>query len=691
MKQCVLISALLAVSPVCFGQSPVTLSQQAIQVNSQQLENIVSAHDDQTPEDDSYLQQAVQYLRDPIDLNSANEESFKELQMITPLQVSNLILYREKLGRLIDIYELQAVPGWDIFTIEKIRSFITVNTQPHFFESIKKRMKNGSRSILLRISQTLESSAGYHIDPASGKNYYAGSPQKILLRYRYNYKNLLQYGVLGEKDPGEQLFKGAQKQGFDFYSAHFFVRRLGMIKSMAIGDYSVNLGQGLIQWMSLAFKKGPDVSSVKREADVLRPYSSSGEINFHRGFGITLVKRRWEVTGFASYRKIDANFAAGDTTQSSDDLVTSFQTSGYHRTPSESADKGSQRQLAFGGNISYQLKNLHLGLNAIHYTVRYPLIKQNEPYNLYALTGKAFGNYSADYSLTYRNVHLFGEVALTEKKYPAVVCGTLISAAADVDLSLLYRNISAKYQSLYSDAFTENSAPSNEKGFFTGITIRPAAAWRVNAYADLFSFPWLKYRVNMPGTGSDYMAQLTYRPDKLLEIYTRFKAERKPVNFDTADHVLTPVTMQPKQDWRVQVSYRLSRAILVRSRTEAVWFDKKGAAAETGFLINADLVWHPVNKPWSGNIRVQYFETEGYNSRIYGYEDDVLYSYSIPVLYGKGYTYYLNCNYDLNKRLSVWLRCAQTLYPGQKTISSYLDQINGTHKTELRAQFIYKF
>lgn len=691
MKKTVIIILLLSVSIICFAQSPETLPQKAMQAINQQLENITAAHEDNVPEDDSYLQQAVQYLHDPINLNTANEQSFRELQVVSPLQVRNLIFYREKLGRLIDIYELQAVPGWDILTIEKIRPYVTVNTQEHIFESLKKRMKKGGRSILLRASQTLETSAGYHIDPASGKNYYAGSPQKILLRYRYNYKNLLQYGVLGEKDPGEQFFKGAQKQGFDFYSAHFFVRRLGMIKSLAIGDYSVNLGQGLIQWMSLAFKKGPDISLIKREADVLRPYSSSGEINFHRGVGITLAKRRWETTVFASYRKIDANFAAGDTASSADDLVTSLQSSGYHRTPSELADKGSQRQLSFGGNISYQLKSLHLGLNAIHYSFKYPLLKQGEPYNLYALKGRSFSNYSADYSFTYRNIHLFGEAAFTEKNYPAVISGALISAAADVDLSLLYRNISPRYQSLYSDAFTENSAPSNEKGFFAGITVRPATAWRVSAYADLFSFPWLKYRVNMPGTGSDYMVQLTYRPDKLLEIYTRFKAERKPINFDTADHVLTPVVQQPKLDWRVQVSYQFNRAILVRSRTEAVWFDKKGPAAETGFLINADLVWHPANKPWSGNMRLQYFETEGYNSRIYGYEDDVLYSYSIPVLYGKGYTYYLNGNYDLSKKLSVWLRCAQTVYPGQKTISSYLDRIAGNHKTELRAQVIFKF
>ena len=59
------------------------------------------------------------------------------------------------------------------------------------------------------------------------------------------------------------------------------------------------------------------------------------------------------------------------------------------------ADKGVQKQLAFGGNIAYQLKNIHVGINAIQYQFKYPLQKQAEPYNLYALSGKSFGNFWA--------------------------------------------------------------------------------------------------------------------------------------------------------------------------------------------------------------------------------------------------------------------------------------------------------
>ena len=107
--------------------------------------------------------------------------------------------------------------------------------------------------------------------------------------------------------------------------------------------------------------------------------------------------------------KVDANFDAADTTQTQDDFVTSFQTSGFHRTKSELADKGIQRQIAFGGNLSYKFKKLHIGLNGIQYSLKYPLQKSSDPYNLYALSGKSFGNYSIDYCYTYNNLHFFGK------------------------------------------------------------------------------------------------------------------------------------------------------------------------------------------------------------------------------------------------------------------------------------------
>ena len=656
----------------------------------QQLENITENSEDQETEDDSYLQLLNQLQRNPVNINKADETFFKELRILTALQIHSFLTYRALLGKLISLYELQAVPGWDLLTIQKIRPFISVSDNEALFDDIGKRLQNGDHTLLFRVSQTLEKSKGYLQDAGTSRSFYRGSPQRLFARYKYVYKNLLQYGILAEKDAGEEFFKGGQKSGFDFYSAHFFVRNAGIVKSLALGDFTVNMGQGLTQWMSLAFKKGPDIMAVKRQSSVLRPYNSAGEIFFHRGAGITIGKNNWQATLFGSLRKVDANFNS-DTTNGQDEFVSSLQTSGLHRTRGEVEDKGSQRQLAFGGNFSYSLKRLHLGVNAVQFSLKYPLQKANDPYYLFALSGKNFGNYSVDYSYTYKNLHFFGEAALTGKNYPALVNGLLLSVANNVDMSFLYRNISKGYQSLYTNAFTENTFPTNEKGFFSGISIKPHMNWRVDAYMDIYRFPWLKFRVNSPTQGKDYMVQLNYKPNRVFEIYTRYKMELKYINYNPDVLTISPVVAQPKKNWRTHLSYKLNTVITFRTRAEVIWFDKRGRAQEQGFLLYTDLLYKPLMKAFSGNIRLQYFETEGYNSRLYAYENDVLYSFSIPVFYDKGYRVYVNVNYDINKKMAIWARLARSVYPDQNKVGSGLDEISANHRTEVKFQMLYKF
>ena len=121
-----------------------------------------------------------------------------------------------------------------------------------------------------------------------------------------------------------------------------------------------------------------------------------------------------------------------------------------------------------------------------------------------------------------------------------------------------------------------------------------------------------------------------------------------------------------------------------------MWYDREGKDAEKGYLayLQADL---KLAMAFSSNLRLQYFHTGGYNSRIYTYESDVLYSYSIPAFFDKGFRYYVHLNYDAGKHLSFWLRWAQTIYSDKNTIGSGLDIITGNRKTEVKVQMRYLF
>ena len=188
-----------------------------------------------------------------------------------------------------------------------------------------------------------------------------------------------------------------------------------------------------------------------------------------------------------------------------------------------------------------------------------------------------------------------------------------------------------------------------------------------------------------------YLIQINYKPNKQLEIYTRYHAESKAINSNAGQLTLSPVIQQPKKNWRTQVSYKINTTLTLRSRSEIIWFDKKGLDPEQGFLIYFDFIYKPLLEPFSGSLRLQYFETDGYNSRLYAYENDVLYSFSIPLFYDKGYRYYVNVNYDFGKKLSLWLKWAQTIYQDKRLVGSGLDEIKGNSKSEIKLQAIYKF
>ncbi len=662
---------------------------QEIPVVEQQIENITESDESET-EDDSYVQALQHFLKNKLNLNTATEAELKEFPFLNPLQISNFFVYRKLFGKLISIYELQAVPSWGVETIQKMLPYITVGPSLSIKEDLSKRFREGDQSVLMRGSYVLEKAEGFiRKNDTSATSFYPGSRERLLFRYKYQYGNLLQYGITAEKDPGEQWFKGAQKNGFDFYSAHLFIRNTGIVKYLALGDFTVNMGQGLIQWQSLAFRKSVDVTNIKRQASILRPYNSTGEYFFNRGTGITLEKNHFQATAFASFRRVSGNIV--NDTSLAEDYFSSLITSGLNRTTNEQADKNKVQMNSFGGNISYNQTNFHLGVNAVHFQFNRNFNRDEQPYNNFVFRGKEFTNLSIDWGYTWRNLHWFGEAANHKSKYYGMMSGLLISADPKVDLSFVYRNIQPRFQTIFGNAFTDGTLPTNEKGLFAGVSVKPTSKWKLDAFMDLYRFPYMRYRIDAPSNGREYLVQLTHKPNKQLEIYTRYRYENRAYNYSNDGNYNTAeITPTPRSNWRTQVQFKISPSITLRQRIDMMWYDLKGTSESRGFLAFFDVFYKPMLKPVSANMRLQYFETDDFNSRIYTYENDVLYSFTIPAFFNKGYRYYFNINYDLSKKLSVWGRWAQLIYKNQSTVGSGLDEIPSNHRTEVRVQILWK-
>lgn len=670
------------------GQGIVVVAQErpAEPVNEQQLE-MQAERDEGVADDDTQWQQLMYLQKHPLNLNTATENELKTLRLLTDLQISNFLMYRKQLGALLNIYELQAIPGWDVYTIKQLLPYVTVSDAKSIVERLGERLQHGEQTALLRFATTVSNGEE---DKKATENY-LGHPSAILFRYKYNYKNLLQYGVTGDKDAGEQFFKGAQKNGFDFYSFHFFARKLGIVQSLAIGDFAVGFGQGLIQWQGMAFKKSAEVLAIKRQGPALLPYNSAGEYNFHRGVGVTLQKNAVQCTVFGSVRKLSANLVS--------DSISSIQTMGYYRTVAELNDRYNVQCITAGGSVKVSNNRSHVGINTVQYSLSNPLQPGNEPYDRYTINGRTWGNYSFDYSYTFRNMHVYGEVAIDKLYNKAMVHGLLASLDPRVDVAVVYRNISSRYQSLFSNAFTENRLPVNESGLYAGLSIRPMPGWKLNVYADVFRFPWLKFKVNAPSGGQEYLVQLEYTPNKYVTMYTRLRHEIKDAGISDTASVISILTPVKRLNWRTQVNYRVNKVIELRSRVETVWYGSESSQKETGFLLYADVFVKPPMKPFFFNARLQYVETTGYNSRIYAWENTVMYNFSIPAQFNKSLRYILNVNCWLtrlfSKQQKARLNCllafsfAQSVHPSKAAVEASENAIEAYNSSNIRMQLIF--
>ena len=665
-----------------------TFAQSNPPVNKDQLLSIAENNNDAEITDDSYLQDLQYFIIHKINLNIASAEELKELRILNSLQIDNLISYRKLLGKLIDIHELQAIPGWNMQTIQNLLPYIYISNNNGLNIKDWRNVLHGSNSLMSRYSQVLQVAKGFNKNDTTSPHY-LGSAAKIFFRYKYNYKNIIQYGITASKDAGEQFFKASQKNGFDFYSLHVYARNVGFFKVLALGDYAINMGQGLIQWQTLGFKKSTEVINIERQAEIIKSYNSSGQVNYHSGVAFIIKNKKVTTGAFLSYRKLDANFK---TDSLGSDFVTSLQSSGYHRTANELSHANKLTQLTIGGTIGYSYEQFHIGINSIHYNFGLPIKKSAALYNKFAFSGTSLFNNSLDYSYTVRNFHLFGELAIDNDLNKAIISGIIMAMDKKVDLSFLYRNISPSYHSFYSNAFTENTTPVNEKGFYSALSIAISSKVLVKAYADMFSFPWVKYRVDLPSAGSDYLLQVIYNISKQFKCQTRYRLHNKPMNFNPDTLPISPVLAVPIESMRSSFNYSfINMPIELGSLIEFMSFNKNEINKEKGMLLSFDLACYPNKGPFDFGATFSYFNTTGSNSKIYNIENDVLYSFSGPSYSGKGISSVFNFNYRIDENLSGYINFTNTYFPGLKKIGTGLNQIQGNKKTEIKFQLIYKF
>lgn len=653
------------------------------------IRDLIESIAENLPEDYdlSELQDRLTFFKKhPINLNKTTPEELKSLVFLSPLQIGNLFNHIKTNGKLIDVLELQSIPDFDVETIQRLLPFVTLQASDLVDKiSLQNLLNLGDNDLLLRFGRVLEKPKGFTALPGSR---YLGSQERLLWRYKYNYSNRVSASLILEKDAGEKLFTSTRPIPIDYQSAHIAVYNTGRFKKIVLGDYTLQFGQGLTLWSGFSFGKAPDVATVAKRDVGLRAYTSSNEYSFLRGMATTVaITKEIDFTPFISFRKLDASLSLNN---NGEDVLSAVNETGLHRTPTEINNKNSINQQVFGGVLQYQKENLNIGAIAYHTSFSHNFITGSQVYRNYNFTGNKLTNVGINYSYTYKNVYFFGEGGKSLNSGFAYLNGALISLSSKISAALLYRNYARNYHNFFNQATAEASEAFNEKGFYVGLNFTPLKAWNLSLYADYFKFPWLKFRIDAPSDGYEVLGQLTYTPTKTFKAFIRYKSELKQQNTDL-DVPINYLDAVKKESYRADVSWKLSRSFSFQNRLEVSQFKKGAPNAEFGYMIYQDADFSPMFSKISGNIRVAYFNTPSFNSRIYAYEDDVLYNFSFGMYNGKGLRTYANLKYKIVKHLDIWARYALFLYKDVQTVGSGLDEINGNKKTDVKLQLRYQF
>lgn len=668
------------------------------------IQSLFAVQDENINYEDAYESLYLLYTN-PLDLNKATYEQMADLYVLSQYQIKQFLDYRKRNGELLSIYELQAIEGFDLETIQKILPFVVVGESTFAADTrslLQRILSEENNYLLVRHSRIMEEQRGFRrltagdtLSSGLPQTRYTGSPDKIYMRFRTSHLRDFSIGFTAEKDAGEPIaWNPSRRQfGMDFWSAHAAVYNRGRFKAIMLGDYLIQAGQGMLLAAGFTIGKGAEtVATIRRSNTGIRPYTSVIENGFFRGAAATINFGKVDVTPFISFarRSANVNFAAADTISDvdiiGDAFINSIVPTGFHRTVRELNSKNAISEITSGVTATYRSPdgNLEAGGTAMMTNFSAPIRPVDRIYNRFEFNGSQNHNIGGFFSYNYRNFNFFGEAARSASGGIGAMGGFVSSLSAKVDMSMLYRRYDRNFHSFYGQSFSEGTRPINEHGTYWGIKIKPTLRWTIAAYYDIFRFPWLRFLVDAPSSGNEWLVRLTHQPNKKVTLYAQFRQETKGRNLRDNTTIMDVAVPSMRRNFQLNADFKAEQIVTTRSRIQWSSFQQEGGKMTQGLAIAQDIVLD--FKLVKISSRFALFDTDDFENRQYIFEKDVLYAFSIPAYNGRGFRNYYMAQFNIGRKTDLWLRYAFTELRNQNTFGSGLDRIEGNRRSELKVQ-----
>lgn len=678
MKKTVLIKLFIIINSLLI--SPVNNAQMPIRtfVDDVIEEISVNNYDDDEIDWSQLADELSEQIEEPINLNKTTQKELERLPFLTDIQIENLLAYLYLHGPMQTLSELMLVEEMDYQTIRYLTPFVCVKPvveEPKL--NIKKLLKTGRNELITRLTIPLYQRRGY-VDK------YLGPPVYNSVKYSFNSGKNLAVGFVAEKDGGEPLGALHNKKGYDYYSFYLLIQQLGVLKTLAVGNYQMSFGQGLVMNSSYGMGNSGYLFSVLNRNQGIRKHASTDEYNYFRGIGATLSvdkHKRTDLSVFYSNRSLDGVVnEAGE--------LTSIYKTGLHRTDKESEKRNAAVMQLIGTNINSLVNNVRVGFTAIYYFMNRSYQPTLTGYAKYNLCGNNFYNIGIDYAWRFRRFFVAGEVAKGTKGY-ATLNQFHYDCSSQLKLSLVHRYYAHHYWALYARSFGESSKVQNENGWYMAASYSPWRSWNFQAALDFFSFPWWSYRISKPSQGISGLFRVVHNSASSVHIEAnyRFKIKERDVT-GTQGQLITSTT---RHSLRLKLNYLLNQLFSLRTVADYNRFAIASDGGRNGVQITQSIVYNCATLPLSSVVQGSYFNTTDYDSRVYISERNMLSTFYTPSFYGIGFRWSTYVRYDFNTHFMAMAKVGQTIYQDRQEIGSGNDLIAGNRKADVEMLLRIKF
>lgn len=616
----------------------------------------------------------------PLDLNSATRDELEALPFLSAQQVEDIMAYRYRHGELQTLGELQMIPSLDFESRRLLQSFIFLGHQPQepSFPRLDSLLRWGKHDVTASLRVPFYRRQG-------DRNGYLGYPYKHTVRYKFHYGTRLQFGLLGAQDAGEPFFSAGNGMGYDHYAWYLMLRRLGRLEALAVGQYRLSFGMGLVMNGGFTFGKVATLQNLGRSTATIRPNTSRMESGYLQGAAVTLrlspstlhpSLSTLLLTAYGSCRPLDA-------TPNNDGTIATLLTDGYHRTPSEMRRKHNVTQTDAGLHLDYRLGALRLGATAA-YTHLSRSLKPNTQtlYRRHYPQGTDFLNASLDYRYTTHRLSLSGETAIDGHASLATINALSFQPSSSFSIMALQRFYAYRYHALHARSFAEGGRVQNESGLYIGATWRPTRHLQLTAYTDYVWFAWPKYQISQSSWAWDNLLSATYtRRNWTLTGRYRLHLRQR----DNEDK--TVLINRQEHRGRLTFSYDTRWGITLHTQADMAYVNNN--ENDLGYMVSERLSTQ--FKDIKIDVGAGYFHTDNYDARLYLYERAPLFQFSFPMFYGEGIRYWFMARTRLINNLSFTAKLGVTNYFDRPTIGTDKQLVNNSSMTDLDLQLTYKF